>query len=104
MTVILTLNNEFLPTKYQKSDFPKIINTINTLNNLDITKDIYKNNINYPTIYNDYVKTYYKHLNEIDTDIIIIEHFDLFKEVINIDYKLINIDKHISLEEFEALL
>lgn len=104
MTVILTSNNDFLPLKYQKSDFPKIINTINTLYNLDITRDIYKKDVNYPTIYNEYVKTYYKHLNEIDIDIVIIEHLNLFKEVFNGDYKLVNINKSISLEEFEALL
>ena len=104
MTVIYTKNNNFLPDKYQTSDFPKIINSIKTLYNLDITKEIYQNNINYPNIYYENVRTYYKHFNEIDTNIVIIEHIELFKEIITKKYKLIEITQPISLNDLENLL
>ena len=104
MTVILTKDNNYLPIKYQESDFPNLLNTINTLYNLNITKEIYESNINYPDIYYEYVKTYYKHINELKPNIVIIDNLELFDEVINIKYNLIEIKKEISIDQLEMIL
>lgn len=97
MIIILTTNNEFLPEKYQKSDFPKIINAITTLKNLEITKDILSDTF----LCAAYIKQFTSHLNEYPKSIIIMNKDFPLSEITE-NYHLIEIKKQISLDELEA--
>lgn len=97
MIIILTTNIEFLPEKYQKSDFPKIINAISTLKNLEITKDILSDTY----LYNAYIKQFSSNLNEYPKSIIIVNKDFPLSEITE-KYHLIEIKNQINLDELEA--
>lgn len=99
MIIILTSKNEFLPKKYQISDYPFIINGITTLNNLEITLEILNNN----DLYDAYLNQYISGLNSYDNSIIILnKNFPINN--ITSNYKIIEINDSINEEKLEELI
>ncbi len=99
MTIILTNHNTYLPLKYQKSDYPKILNTIETLTNLEITSEI----IDCQELYQTYLNQYYRDLNEYPNATIIMQHESGLSNI-KVPYHLIKIDRLISENDLEALI
>lgn len=99
MIILLTNENSNLPIKYQNSDYPKIINTITTLSNLEITKNILEND----NLFKAYLKLFSHHINDYQNSIVIIDNnFPL--EEIKTTYKLININNSVNEKELEVII
>lgn len=99
MTIIFTKNNNYLPISFQKSNYPQIINTITTLNNLEINREI----LNDQNLLVAYLKQYYHHLNDYPDSIVIIDNIIALDEI-KIPYQLIMVNNQITLDKLEELL
>lgn len=99
MIILQTNNNSNLPIEYQKSNYPKMINTIATLHNLEITMNILNNN----DLFNEYLNHFSNHINDYQNSIIIVDS-DFPIENIKIDYQLVIINKVITKEQLEEII
>lgn len=99
MIIILTEKNEFLPKKYQISNYPFVINGITTLNNLEITPEILNND----DLYDAYLNQYLSNLNSYNNSIIILnKNFPINN--ITTNYKIIEINELINEKKLEELI
>lgn len=99
MIIILTEKNEFLPKKYQISNYPFVINGITTLNNLEITPEILNND----DLYDAYLNQYLSNLNSYNNSIIILnKNFPINN--ITTNYKIFEINKLINEKKLEELI
>lgn len=98
MIIIKTQNNDFLPIEYQKSTYPKIINTITTLDNLEVSSKYLENNKNHPDLLTTYLKQFYTHLNNYSDSIVIVESLEYIEQL---DAKIIIVKKKINLKNLE---
>lgn len=101
LVIINAPSNDVLPNELQKSNFPHLFNTISTLKNLEITNDYLKENKNYPNLYQAYLTQFFSHFNNYKNAIIITNELDVLIKVLIVPFKMLNIEKNITLNEME---